>query len=74
MSGRAKVERGSVRALHRHGVVHTDVWDANVPWDGERVMVMDFEQAKLVEPRPALARVVPNKRPWRGSETTAGKR
>lgn len=65
----------SVQALHRHGVVHADVGDANVLWGGERVMLIDFEQAELVEPRPALDPVVPNKRRWRaeGTERTAGK-
>jgi len=71
----------SVRALHVHGVAHTDVRDANVLWNGEteRAMMIDFEQAVLAErPRPALAPVVPNKRP-RCTEgvdidTTAGKR
>jgi serine/threonine protein kinase len=70
VSDRAKVEQeviDSVRALHRHGVVHTDLRDANVLWDGKRVMLIDFEQAELVDPlRPALAPVVPNKRAWHG--------
>lgn len=49
----------------------------NVLWDGKRVMLIDFEQAELVEPRSALAPVVPNKRRWHadrtGSEITSGK-
>jgi predicted Ser/Thr protein kinase len=82
VSDRAKVNRGvvgSVRALHVHGVVHTDVRDANVLWDEEteRVMVIDFEQAVLEEPpRRALAPVVPNKRARRtdvDANTAAGK-
>ena len=55
----------SVRALHVHGVVHTDIRLANVLWNEEtgRAMVIDFEQAVLLElPRPALAPVAPNKR------------
>ncbi|KAK3940944.1 hypothetical protein QBC46DRAFT_363713 [Diplogelasinospora grovesii] len=65
---RGNVEREvvrSVRALHIHGVVHTDVRDANVLWNRERgrAMMIDFEQAELAEPpRPALHPVVPNKR------------
>lgn len=80
VSDQAKVKRDvvtSVRALHGHGVVHTDVRDANVLWDGKRVMLIDFEQAELVEPRRALDPVVPNKRLWRAEgtgETTADKR
>ena len=68
VSGEAKVQREviqSVRALHLHGVIHTDVRDANVLWDedAQRAMVIDFEQAVLVErPRPVLAPIVPNKR------------
>ena len=44
---RGKMEREvvrSVRALHMHGVAHTDVGRANVLWNG---------------PRPALAPMVP---------------
>ncbi|KAK3943777.1 hypothetical protein QBC46DRAFT_338119 [Diplogelasinospora grovesii] len=55
----------SVRALHIHGVAHTDVRDANALWNRqtERAVVIDFEQAVLAEaPRPALSPVVPNKR------------
>lgn len=67
----------SLQALHRRGVVHTDVRHANVLWDGKRVTLIDFEQAELVKPpRRALAHVIPNKRPWCGvtaSERT-GKR
>ena len=67
-----------MRALHRHGMVHTGVRDDNVLWDGERVMLMDFEQAELVGPRRALDLVVPNKGLWgaggTGSETTTVKR
>lgn len=82
VSDKAKAERGvvqSVRALHAHGVAHTDVRDANVLWDEqtERAMVIDFEQAVLAErPRPALAPVVPNKRARRTAvdkNTTTGK-
>ena len=68
VSDRAKVKQEvvqSVRALHVHGVAHTDVREANVLLDKEtgRVMVIDFEQALLAEhSRPALAPVVPNKR------------
>ena len=71
VSDEARVEREvvhSVRALHMHGVAHTDVRRANVLWDegAGRAMVIDFEQAVLAErPRPALAPVVPNKRAWR---------
>ena len=57
----------SIQALHMRGVLHTDVRRANVLWDEEtkRVMVIDFEQAVLLEcPRPALGP---------GENTTAGK-
>ncbi|KAK0655417.1 hypothetical protein B0T16DRAFT_451104 [Cercophora newfieldiana] len=66
--GRDKVQRDvvlSVRALHMHGVAHTDVRAANVLLDKKtgQVMVIDFEQAVLLpRPRPALSPVVPNKR------------
>lgn len=82
VSDEAKVKREvvqSVRALHVHGVAHTDVRDANVLWDEAtgRAMVIDFEQAVLAErPRPALTPVVPNKRALRpgvGPNATAGK-
>ena len=75
VSDQPKVKREvvrSVRALHRRGVVHTDVRDANVLWDGEQVMLIE------VEPRRALDPVLLNKRLWgaggTGSETTAVKR
>ncbi|GAB0139112.1 hypothetical protein EsDP_00007327 [Epichloe bromicola] len=65
---RAKIRQEvvrSLRALHLHGVAHTDVRDTNVLWNEQsgRVMVIDFEQAVLSDlPRPSLAPTVPNKR------------
>lgn len=58
----------SVRALHTEGVVHRDVRLANALWSCEtrRVMLIDFERAVLLDHRPPLANVVPNKRPRQG--------
>lgn len=43
-----------------HGVVHTDVRDAIVLWIGKQVMLIDFEQAELMEPpRPFEAPLWP---------------
>lgn len=81
VSDEAKVKHAviqSVRALHMHGVAHTDVRGVNVLWDeeAERAMMIDFEQAVLAErPRPVLAPVVPNKRARRTAidkNTTTG--
>ena len=72
-----KVEQEVVEAvqkLHACGVVHTDVRDLNVLWNGEtgRVTVIDFEQAVLAEQlRPALAAIAPNKR-WRIEDVDDG--
>ncbi|KAL2130153.1 hypothetical protein VTI74DRAFT_6826 [Chaetomium olivicolor] len=76
VSDKAKVAQWvvqSVEALHMQGVVHTDVRAANVLWDegSGQVMVIDFEQALLVErPSPALASLVPN---VKAQHTTTGK-
>lgn len=72
------VRRGlvrTVRALHASGVAHTDVRAANALWNNEtrRVMLIDFERAVLVNPRPALAQIVPNKRPWPVERTDTGR-
>jgi serine/threonine protein kinase len=67
----------SMQALHVHGVVHTDVRDANVLWNEEtkKVMVIDFERAELVEcPQPTQGVLAPHKRKRRvGENTTASK-
>ncbi|KJZ70958.1 hypothetical protein HIM_09662 [Hirsutella minnesotensis 3608] len=57
--------KGSLRAMHQHGVIHNDVRAENILLCREtnRVMMIDFERAVLLEPpRPPLARMAPNKR------------
>ncbi|KAM0433528.1 hypothetical protein ACHAPT_004408 [Fusarium lateritium] len=64
----------SLRELHREGVVHLDVREANVLLNREtgRVMIIDFERASILEQnRRPLAPVVPNKRAW-GQGTVEG--
>ncbi|AEO59783.1 hypothetical protein MYCTH_2119902 [Thermothelomyces thermophilus ATCC 42464] len=76
VSDMAKLEREvmrAVRALHPHGVAHTDMRDANILWNAEteRAMVIDFEQAVLAEPpRRGLGPIVPNKRALRANVDT----
>lgn len=55
----------SLRAMHQEGVIHRDVRLENMLFNREvnRVMMIDFEKASLVEPpRLPLAQLVPNKR------------
>ncbi len=55
----------AVQALHRKGIVHTDIRRANLVWSGElgRLLFIDFERALLLPlRRRALAPVLPNQR------------
>ena len=55
----------SMQALHRRGVIHTDIRRANLVWSKEsrRLMVIDFERALLLpRRRRVLAQVVSNRR------------
>ncbi|KAL7892069.1 hypothetical protein HDV63DRAFT_390794 [Trichoderma sp. SZMC 28014] len=64
----------TLQSIHRKGVVHKDVREANMLYNPEtnRVMMIDFERSLLVQPpRRALAQVAPNKR---GSQESSGKR
>ncbi|KAF4975643.1 hypothetical protein FZEAL_7598 [Fusarium zealandicum] len=66
----------ALRALHGEGVVHRDVRFANMLFNREvnKVMMIDFERALLVEqPRYPLAQLVPNKG-RRGSEGRESKK
>ncbi|KAH7009224.1 uncharacterized protein B0I36DRAFT_342604 [Microdochium trichocladiopsis] len=57
--------KGSLHAMHQHGVIHNDVRAENILLCRETngVMMIDFERAVLLElPRPPLARMAPNKR------------
>ncbi|KAF5136248.1 hypothetical protein E5D57_000008 [Metarhizium anisopliae] len=57
--------KGSLRAMHDHGVIHNDVRAENILLCRETngVMMIDFERAVLLEPpRRALAKMAPNKR------------
>ncbi|KAJ6438036.1 hypothetical protein O9K51_09458 [Purpureocillium lavendulum] len=57
--------KGSLRAIHQHGVIHDDVRAENILLCRETngVMMIDFERAVLLEPpRLPLARMAPNKR------------
>ncbi|RBA17495.1 hypothetical protein FPRO05_11210 [Fusarium proliferatum] len=61
----------SLRAMHQAGVIHRDVRFPNMLFNREvnRVMMIDFERASLVEPpRVPLAQSVPNKRKQRSEE------
>ncbi|KAH7215408.1 hypothetical protein DER44DRAFT_655423, partial [Fusarium oxysporum] len=61
----------SLRAMHQEGVIHRDVRLENMLFNREvnRVMMIDFEKASLVEPpRLPLAQLVPNKRKQRSEE------
>ncbi|KAK4074423.1 hypothetical protein Purlil1_12963 [Purpureocillium lilacinum] len=54
----------SLEAIHKRGVIHTDVRGPNILFCEETggAMVIDFEPAKLLEPRQPLAKMTPNKR------------
>ncbi|KAJ6437590.1 protein kinase-like domain [Purpureocillium lavendulum] len=54
----------SLDAIHQRGVVHTDVRGPNILFCEETggPMVIDFERAKLLDARPPLATMTPNKR------------
>ncbi|KJZ68555.1 hypothetical protein HIM_12051 [Hirsutella minnesotensis 3608] len=57
--------KGSLRAMHQHGVIHNDVRAENILLcrETKRTMMIDFERAVLLEPtRPPLARMAANKR------------
>ncbi|KID83887.1 Protein kinase-like domain protein [Metarhizium guizhouense ARSEF 977] len=57
--------KGSLRAIHQHGVIHNDVRAENILLCREtnEVMMIDFERAVLLQPpRPPLATMTPNKR------------
>jgi serine/threonine protein kinase len=58
----------SLQTVHREGIRHKDVRDANMFFHEETgVMVIDFERAEMDDVRrEALAPVVPNKRRWTG--------
>ena len=65
----------SLRMIHQQGVIHRDIWMANMLFNRENngVMVIDFERAALLEtPRCPLAQVIPNKRKRAQAKTTPG--
>ncbi|KAI1392793.1 uncharacterized protein F4822DRAFT_426001 [Hypoxylon trugodes] len=70
----------SVQALHKRGIIHTDVRKPNILWNQEnhKVMIVDFERAILTDSQQhSLAPLVSNKRgPARELEAyeAAGKR
>jgi len=62
----------SLQAIHRLGVLHHDAMPRNMLWntEGGGVMVVDFEQAKVVErkvtkKRTELGTISPNQRAWK---------
>ncbi|OAQ58406.1 protein kinase-like domain [Purpureocillium lilacinum] len=60
--------RRSLDAIHQLGVVHRDVRRPNILFCEETggAMMIDFERAKLLEARPPLAKLTPNKRLLQG--------
>ena len=55
----------AVNAIHEAGVLHKDIRTPNILWNKEtkRVMVIDFERAKIVKTlREALSSMSPNRR------------
>ncbi|KAM5438507.1 hypothetical protein MferCBS31731_005084 [Microsporum ferrugineum] len=38
----------SLQAIHKHGVLHRDVEMRNMLWDSERILIIDFERAKIM--------------------------
>jgi hypothetical protein len=61
-------------AIHRAGVIHSDVRWANVLRDPQtrKVMMIDFERAVVKPVRRPLDEVVPNKRVWTHEENREG--
>lgn len=55
----------SAQALHNLGVLHRDLMPRNMLWneEAEKVMIIDFDRAKIVEeqPRPALRQISNNR-------------
>ena len=66
----------SLQAIHRLGVLHQDAMPRNMLWntEGEGVMFVDFERAKVVErkvtkKRIELGTISPNQRSWKKRTT-----
>lgn len=56
-----------LRNVHRHWVLHKDVETRNWTWDGQRVMLIDFERAKILDRAP-LQKLSPNRKRKRPQE------
>ena len=58
-----RVQR-SIQAIHELGVLHRDPFPRNILWNAEidQAMIIDFERAKVLEGRPVLGAVSPNRK------------
>ncbi|OAL42629.1 hypothetical protein IQ07DRAFT_637603 [Pyrenochaeta sp. DS3sAY3a] len=56
----------STRAFHQSGVLHRDLFPRNMLWYQERVMMIDFERAEVVEARVVLGAISSNRKRKRG--------
>ncbi|KAF2690363.1 hypothetical protein K458DRAFT_427117 [Lentithecium fluviatile CBS 122367] len=65
----------SARAIHNLGVLHKDLEPRNILWNEEtgRVMVIDFERAKVVKSRTVLGVISLNRKRKRGSAASMAK-
>ncbi|OAL42766.1 hypothetical protein IQ07DRAFT_668916 [Pyrenochaeta sp. DS3sAY3a] len=52
----------STRAFHQSGVLHRDLFPRNMLWYQERVMMIDFERAEVVEARVVLGAISSNRK------------
>ncbi|KAH6696536.1 hypothetical protein BKA61DRAFT_623125 [Leptodontidium sp. MPI-SDFR-AT-0119] len=57
----------TLTALHEYRVLHKDVEPRNWLWDGQRVMLVDFERAEI-RARPPLTVLSPNRKRTRQGE------
>ncbi|KAF2644398.1 hypothetical protein P280DRAFT_467026 [Massarina eburnea CBS 473.64] len=54
----------AAKAIHGFGVLHNDLEPRNILWNEEtrQVMVIDFERAQVVKPRPVLGDISANRK------------
>jgi hypothetical protein len=62
----------ALRAIHQLGVLHHDAMPRNLLWNGQGVMVVDFERAKVVEKRTVLGTISESKSKKRTARTALG--
>jgi hypothetical protein len=71
----ARLADCSAQAIHNLGVLHNDFMPRNMLWNEEtgQVMVVDFERAEVVQPRPVLGVISANRKRKRKSHAELSK-